>query len=416
MVRTGEHNRLRPALTALVIGGCAMSAFYVAGLDEARGQQGAHATSFAGPPTFADVVEQVSPSVVTVSVMVEPVVVRTSSGASPFQGTPFEDFFGGFGMPNQPALPLPQPRRGEGSGFIIDEAGYIATNNHVVDGASRVMVTLASGEQLEASVVGSDPLTDLALIKVDNGRALPALTLGDSDRARIGDWVLAIGNPFGLGGTATAGIISARGRELQEGRRYDDFLQIDAAINSGNSGGPVFNAAGEVIGINTAIYSPSGGSVGIGFAIPSNQARDVLDELRQDGRVDRGWLGIRMQVDDPAGADVDGVVVEAVTAGGPAEAAGIEPGDVITSFNGQPVDSSRTLRLLVGALNANDRVEVEVRRDGGRQVLMAELGQFDEAALQAAAPVAPESRPERFREMPEQYRSYPQAPQFFFRR
>jgi serine protease Do len=265
---------------------------------------------------------------------------------------------------------------------------------------------LASGEQLEARVVGTDPRTDLALIKVDDARDLPALTLGNSDRARIGDWVLAIGNPFGLGGTATAGIISARSRDIQAGY-YDDFLQIDAAINSGNSGGPVFNAFGEVIGINTAIYSPSGGSVGIGFAIPSNQARDVLDELRQDGRVDRGWLGISMDLDMPGR---DGVLVDDVTRGGPAEAAGIERGDVITRFNGEPVESTRKLSRLVGSLNANDRVEIEIRRDGGRQLLTAELEQLDEARLQAAVPVTPVNRPRQ------QYRNYPQTPEPNFRR
>jgi serine protease Do len=401
MLRTGAKLKARPALMALVIGGGLLAGIFIAGQDEALGQQGAQATAFAGPPSFADVVEQVSPSVVTVAVTMQPVAYQTSQGASPFSGTPFEDFFNGFGGPDQRMVPV--PRQGEGSGFIIDKDGYIATNNHVVDGATRVTVTLASGEQLEARVVGTDPRTDLALIKVDEGHDLPALKLGDSDRARIGDWVLAIGNPFGLGGTATAGIISARGRDIQAGY-YDDFLQIDAAINSGNSGGPVFNAAGEVIGINTAIYSPTGGSVGIGFAIPSNQARNVLADLREDGRVSRGWLGISMQPDDQD-ANTHGVVVADVMEGGPADGAGLERGDVITRFNGQDVDSSRTLSRLVGSLEAGDKVVIDILRDGDRRELTARLDQLDESRLQAAVPEQPDRGPDR-------YRSYPQQPYY----
>jgi serine protease Do len=386
---------------AVAIGTLALAGILIAGPDEARGQQGNQATSFAGPPSFADVVEQVSPAVVTVAVTMQPVAYQTSAGVSPFSGTPFEDFFGGFGVPDQRVMPL--PRKGEGSGFIIDGDGYIATNNHVVEGATEVTVTLANGEQLEARVVGTDPRTDLALIKVDEGHDLPALALGDSDHARIGDWVLAIGNPFGLGGTATAGIISARGRDIQAGY-YDDFLQIDAAINSGNSGGPVFNAAGEVIGINTAIYSPTGGSVGIGFAIPSNQARNVLAELREDGQVNRGWLGISMVPDEADQSD--GVVVDGVLVNGPADAAGLRRGDVITRFNGQDVSSTRTLARLVGALDAGDKVEIEIMRDGDRQSLTARLEELDEARLQAAVPATPEFGPDTYRSFPQQQPYY----------
>jgi len=405
MLRSGTRLRARPALLALIVGAGALAGLFVMGLGEAQGQQDSQSLSFAGPPSFADVFEQVSPAVVTVAVTMEPVTYRTSSGMSPFAGTPFEDFFGGFNFPDGRAVP--QPRRGEGSGFVIDADGYIATNNHVVDGASHVTVTLQSGEQLEARVVGTDPRTDLALIKVENDVDLPTVALGDSDRARIGDWVLAIGNPFGLGGTATAGIVSARSRDINAGY-YDDFLQIDAAINSGNSGGPVFNAAGEVIGINTAIYSPTGGSVGIGFAIPSNQARDVLAELREDGQVDRGWLGISMRTEGDDG-DRGGVFVEEVVVDGPADQAGIARGDVITKFDGRPVESTRALARLVGALDAGDEVEIEIERDGVRRTLRAELEQLDEARLQAAVPVAPDNGPDR-------YRRFPQQPEPFYRR
>ena len=377
MLRIGRIVHSRSGWMALVLCGGATLGLLVAGLGAAQDRQ---EQSFAGPPTFADVFEQVNPAVVTVAVTMEAVAWQTGSGSSPFAGTPFEDFFGNFGQsdPRQ----MPQPRRGEGSGFIIDPAGYIATNYHVVDGASQLTVTLASGEELPATVVGTDPRTDLALIKVETGRNLPALRFGDSDRARIGDWVLAIGNPFGLGGTATAGIVSARSRDIQSGP-YDDFLQIDAAINSGNSGGPVFNAAGDVIGINTAIFSPSGGSVGIGFAIPSNLAQDVLEDLRENGEVSRGWLGVGIEAVDQS--ESGGARITTIQPGGPAEAAGIMAGDIVMQFNGQAVDSPKTLSRLVGSLDAGADVAVEVLRDGSRRELKAELGKLDDAELQAAA-------------------------------
>lgn len=380
MLRIGRLVHSRSAWMALVLCGGATLGLLVAGLGAAQDRQ---AQSFAGPPTFADVFEQVNPAVVTVAVTMEAVAWQTGSGSSPFAGTPFEDFFGNFGPSDPRQLPqMPQPRQGEGSGFIVDPAGYIATNYHVVDGASQLTVTLASGEELPATVVGTDPRTDLALIKVETGRNLPALRFGDSDRARIGDWVLAIGNPFGLGGTATAGIVSARSRDIQSGP-YDDFLQIDAAINSGNSGGPVFNAAGDVIGINTAIFSPSGGSVGIGFAIPSNLAQDVLEDLRENGEVSRGWLGVSIEVVDQN--ESAGARITSVQAGGPAEAAGIQAGDIVTRFNGQEVDSPKTLSRLVGSLDAGEDVAVELLREGNSRRLTAELGKLDEAQLQAAA-------------------------------
>ena len=406
-MRSGLSARSRAGWAALVIGAGALTVYLVGSYVEAQGQQAPAAPEFADRPSFADVFEQVNPAVVTVSVTMQSVADWYDSrqispfAGTPFEGTPFEEYFRR--MPNQ-GFAMPQPRQGVGSGFIIDREGYIATNNHVVQDASALTVTLASGEELEARVVGTDPRTDLALIKVESDGDLPVVRFGDSDRMRVGEWVLAIGNPFGLGGTATAGIVSALGRDIGAAA-YDDFLQIDAAINSGNSGGPVFNAAGEVIGINTAIFSPSGGSVGIGFAIPSAQAQDVLMDLRENGIVSRGWLGIAMRPDERAG-NVDGVVVDAVTSGGPAAAAGLMAGDVVTRFAGQPVDSTRTLQRLVGTREAGDEVSVQVLRDGQVRELAVELGELDEAALQAAeggellkpplqrpAPRSPQSQP-----------------------
>jgi serine protease Do len=367
MMRSGLRLQSRVGGMALVAGAAIVSTILVAGLGLAQDRQTA---SFAALPSFADVVAEVNPSVVTVSVMMQPVGYQSSGGAAPWSGTPYENFFGRFGFPEQ----MPAPRQGMGSGFVIDPDGYIATNNHVVDGAREVTVTLSTGEELPARVVGTDPRTDLALIKVDAGRNLTALRFGDSDRARVGEWVLA------------TGIISARGRDIHAGA-YDDFLQIDAAINSGNSGGPVFNSSGEVIGINTAIFSPSGGNVGIGFAIPSNQARNVLDELRENGVVSRGWLGIEMTpVTDANGSARAGVRVERVDPVGPAADAGIEAGDVITRFNGTAIDSTRTLARLVGDLDAGDKVDIELQRDGNARKLTARLGKLDEAQLQAAVP------------------------------
>jgi serine protease Do len=386
----------------VAVGG-ALLGLLVAGLGSAQDGQSAASQSFAGPPSFADVIEQVSPAVVNIAVTKQAIQYSSGPGGSPFAGVPLDDLLEQFGFGgDQWRAPSPVPQRGEGSGFIIDADGYIATNNHVVDGASEVTVRLNSGEELAARVVGTDERTDLALLQVEGRRDLPALNLGDSDQSRVGDWVLAIGNPFGLGGSATAGIISARGRDIQSGP-YDDYLQIDAPINAGNSGGPVFNARGEVIGINTAIFSPNGGNIGIGFAIPSNQARSILNELREGGIVSRGWLGVEIQsVERARGVDAEangldgeraGALIARVVTNGPADSAGLQSGDIITRFDGQAIETARSLSLLVGELDAGDEIELEYQRDGQRHETTTVLGALDETDARASLePIEPQQR------------------------
>jgi serine protease Do len=260
-------------------------------------------------------------------------------------------------------------QRALGSGFIIDPAGYIVTNNHVVDGAHAVSVTLTDGKKYKAKVIGHDAKTDLALVKIDAGHPLPYVSFGDSDNEHEGDWVIAVGNPFGLGGTVTAGIVSGHGRDINSGP-YDDFLQIDAPINPGNSGGPLFNQSGQVIGIDTAIYSPSGGSVGIGFAIPSNVARNIVDQLRQHGTIARGYLGVQMQplTDSLAKAvglpNNQGVLVDTVTKGSPASNADLQQGDVITTFDGHAITGTRDLAMAVANTPSGKTVSMTVWRNG----------------------------------------------------
>jgi serine protease Do len=349
----------------------------------------------AGPPSFADVIDEVSPAVVNISVRKVARIMPTADlRRLPRGAAPFDDFFERFfGAPGAPGYrEMPRDSEALGSGFIIAEEGYIATNRHVIEGADEVFVTLHSGERLPAMIVGQDERTDIALLKIDAPDDLAALSFGDSDRARVGDWVLAIGNPFGLGGTATAGIISARGRDIQSGL-YDDYLQIDAPINQGNSGGPVFNAAGEVIGINTAIFSPNGGSIGIGFAIPANQAKTIIAELKETGSVSRGWLGVQIQgldeeIAQSLGLDgTDGALIADVVADGPAGRAGLMPGDVVTELDGQRVDSPKTLGRLVAAQDAGSEVSLTIYRDGRERELAVQLGELDTPAQVAS--VAP---------------------------
>ncbi len=304
-------------------------------------------------------------------------------------GSPFEDFFKEFFEKNQPRR---QQRRATslGSGFIIDERGYVVTNNHVIQDADEINVVLYDDTRLDAKVIGRDPKTDIAILKVEPEGKLTAVDFGDSDKMRIGDWLVAIGNPFGFGGTVTTGIISARGRDINAGP-YDDFLQTDAPINRGNSGGPMFNLDGEVIGIATAIFSPSGGSVGIGFAIPANSAQPVIRQLLEHGEVRRGWLGVRIQtvteeiaetlgLDEPIGALVASVIPD-----GPAEKAGIKAGDVIVEFDGKVVEQMRKLPRIVADTDIGEAVPVKVWRKNGEVNVKVDIGVLEETEQVVAA-------------------------------
>lgn len=327
---------------------------------------------------FADLIEEVEPSVVTIEVEKLARAQLSGHGSDPRADEFFERFFGPRGMnPSQPG-----PVRGAGSGFVVDEAGYIVTNNHVIADAETVSVRLSDDRQFTAQVIGTDEKTDLALLKID-ADDLPATSFGDSDGTRVGDWVVAIGNPFGLGGTATVGIVSARGRDIRSGP-YDDYIQIDAPINKGNSGGPIFNTRGEVVGVNTAIFSPNGGSVGIGFAIPANQVQNIVAELKSDGTVDRGWLGVQLQDINEELAEglglesQQGALIADVVDSSPAEKAGIEVGDIILGYDGREVLNARALSRIVGASDQDDRVTLEIHRGDERIELEVTLGAADE--------------------------------------
>ena len=347
---------------------------------------------------FADLVERVAPAVVNISTSHEP---RGGSGGEesspspefPFPqmppGSEFEDYFREFFNRREQERQLPRPSLSLGSGFIVDPTGYVVTNNHVIGDADKVEVVLRDETTYEAEVIGIDSKTDLALLKIERDKPFPFVQFGDSDTVRVGDWVIAIGNPFGLGSSVSAGIISARGRDIRSGP-YDDFLQVDAPINRGNSGGPSFNLKGEVIGVNTAIFSPSGGNVGIGFAIPANLARPVVDSLKETGRVARGWLGVRIQtvtdeIADSLGLDDHrGALVASVTPGGPAEQSLIEPGDVVLSFDGKDVDRMRSLPRIVAETPIGKEVPVVVWRRGEERTLRVTVGELPEEPELAA--------------------------------
>ena len=341
------------------------------------------------PVGFADIVERVKPSVISVKVNINEKVAKDDSGNddSPFQpGSPMERFFRRFGGPDglPPGLRgMPTGRgvvTGQGSGFFISADGYAVTNNHVVDGADKVEVTTDDGKIYKAKVIGTDARTDLALIKVEGGSNFPFAKLSDG-KPRIGDWVLAVGNPFGLGGTVTAGIVSARGRDIGNGP-YDDFIQIDAPVNKGNSGGPAFDTSGEVIGVNTAIYSPSGGSVGIAFSIPASTVKSVIAQLKDKGSVSRGWIGVQIQPVTPDIADslglkkAEGALVAEPQANGPAAKAGIESGDVITKVNGEAVKDARELARTIGGFAPGAAVKLDVLHKGQDKVVNLTLGQL----------------------------------------
>jgi serine protease Do len=342
------------------------------------------------PVGFADIVERVKPSVISVKVNINEKLAKDDSSSnddSPFQpGSPMERFFRRFGGPDGlPPGPRGGPRghgavTGQGSGFFISADGYAVTNNHVVDGADKVEVTTDDGKTYSAKVIGTDARTDVALIKVEGGSNFPFAKLSDG-KPRIGDWVLAVGNPFGLGGTVTAGIVSASGRDIGNGP-YDDFIQIDAPVNKGNSGGPAFNTEGEVMGVNTAIYSPSGGSVGIAFSIPASTVKNVIAQLKDKGSVSRGWIGVQIQPVTPDIADslglkkAEGALVAEPQASGPAAKAGIESGDVITAVNGETVKDARELARTIGALPPGNAVKLNVLHKGQDKVVNITLGQL----------------------------------------
>jgi len=314
------------------------------------------------PESFSPLVKQVLPAVVNIA-------VTENLGAGPvirlppeLRGTPFEkQFRERFSGRREQVI-------GAGSGFIIDPAGYIVTNRHVVGRADKIVVALTDGTELPARLIGTDELTDIALIKINASRPLPFVQFGDSRQVEVGDWILAAGNPFGLGGSVSAGIISARGRELGAGP-FDDFLQLDAPINPGNSGGPTFNMDGQVIGVNTAIVSPSGGSVGIGFAIPSEIAARIVQQLRDKGRIERGWLGVSMQE-----IQTPGVGIAGVERSGPAAQAGLRTGDVVTAVDGARIETSRELVRHIAAKSPGSRVTLTVQRQGREMSLPVTIG------------------------------------------
>jgi serine protease Do len=345
------------------------------------------------PDSFAELAEKVSPSVVNITTST---TVAASSGPQPIvpEGSPFEDFFRDFMDRNQNGGPSPRQSQALGSGFVISEDGYIVTNNHVIQGADEINVEFFSGGELQATVVGTDPNTDLALLKVEADEPLAFVPWGESDEMRVGDWVMAMGNPLGQGFSVSAGIVSARGRALSGS--FDDYIQTDAAINRGNSGGPLFNLDGEVIGVNTAILSPNGGSIGIGFAMSSRVATNVIDQLQRFGETRRGWLGVRIQdvSDDVAEAigleEVRGALVTDVPEGPSAEA-GMQSGDVILSFDGMEVNDTRELVQRVANTEIGKEVRVVVFRDGATQTLTVVLGRREEAeAVPASAPATEE--------------------------
>ena len=329
------------------------------------------------PVGFADIVEKVKPAVISVRVKIDqPAGSNDSDDALPFPpGSPFEKFFRQFGTPNMPNGH--EIITGQGSGFFISSDGYAVTNNHVVQNAENVQVTTDDGKTFTAKVIGADPRTDLALIKID-GNDFPYVKLSDTT-PRVGDWVLAVGNPFGLGGTVTAGIVSARGRDIGAGP-YDDFIQIDAPVNKGNSGGPTFDVDGNVIGVNTAIFSPSGGSVGIAFAIPADTVKSVIAQLRDKGSVSRGWIGVQIQSVTPDIADSmglkqpTGALVSEPQKDSPAAKAGIASGDVITSVNDEPVKDARDLARKIGTMSPGTTVKLGMVHQNADKTVSLTLG------------------------------------------
>ena len=336
------------------------------------------AQAFGAPESFAELAEKISPAVVNITTSA---VIAAPTDGMPMvpEGSPFQDFFDDFGGPGPGG---PQRSEALGSGFVISEDGYIVTNNHVIEGADEITIEFFTGEKLKAKLVGTDPKTDIAVLKVESEKPLPFVSFGNSDLMRVGDWVMAMGNPLGQGFSVSAGIVSARGRELSGS--YDDFIQTDAAINRGNSGGPLFNMDGQVVGVNTAILSPNGGSIGIGFSMASNVVTKVVDQLKEFGETRRGWLGVRIQdmtpeIAESMGlADARGALVTDVP-DGPAKDAGIKSGDVITRFGADDVADAGDLTRRVADAPIGEAVPVIVLREGRTETLAVTLGRREEA-------------------------------------
>tara|TARA_R110001606_G_scaffold99340_2_gene219212 strand:- start:406 stop:1941 length:1536 start_codon:yes stop_codon:yes gene_type:complete len=378
----------RQALVAAVFGAAAVGTLALSPKifsPEAGAQPIAIEAPRGAPLSFADLIERVEPAVVSVNVVSEREVGKLADMEQffeQFRGMPGFDEFLENRKQQQEDNPEPetQEARSLGSGFLISKDGYVVTNNHVVENATEIMVTLKDGRELDAELVGTDSQTDLAVLRIKEKGTYPYVRFGNSHDLRKGDWVVALGNPFGLGGTATAGILSADGRDIGAGP-YTDFLQIDASINRGNSGGPTFDLNGNVVGVNTAIFSPTGGSVGIGFAIPAELANEVTQAIIKDGRVSRGWLGVAIQdlTSDMAEAqglkNNEGAIIADVTNGSPAEKGGLERGDIILSVNSQKVTDATTTTRLVGKLIANTSNKFEVLRGGKRQTVSVTVGE-----------------------------------------
>lgn len=396
-----KKSRFATVIVAAAVVGAGFASYGTAQLASPAYAEAVRLEAPVAAPGFADVVDAVSPAVVSVRVRARVNNVSDrSQGGFDFRGSPFEDLpeshpfrrffdreFGGRDFENRrfgerrPDRPRRARPVSQGSGFFISGDGFIVTNNHVIENGEQFTVIMNDGTELDAELIGADPRTDLAVLKVEDDRDFTYVTFDDDNATRVGDWVVAVGNPFGLGGTVTAGIVSARGRDIGAGP-YDDFLQIDAAVNRGNSGGPTFNLSGEVVGVNTAIFSPSGGNVGIAFAVPASVAGDVVAELIEDGDVERGWLGVRIQpvtdeIAESLGlADASGAIVADPEEGAPAARAGIRAGDVITAVNGAAVDGPRDLSRAIAAFDPGTDVTITIQRNGDSRDLEVELGEL----------------------------------------
>ena len=378
LLEAGVPGRVRAAILGLATG------LLLAGAAAAR-----------GPESLADLAAEVTPAVVNISASTTSTGAPSRPRTAPPPGTPFEDLFEEFfrrrgGQGGREAMPRPRRSNSLGSGFVIDSSGLVVTNNHVIGEANDIQVIFSDGTRLKAEIVGKDTKVDLAVLRVKPDKPLKAVTFGDSEAMRPGDWVMAIGNPFGLGGSVSAGIVSARGRNIESGP-YDNYIQTDAAINKGNSGGPLFNMKGEVIGINTAILSPTGGSVGIGFAVPAAVAKPVVDQLREFGETRRGWLGVRIQSVDDATAEAlglgsaRGALIAGIDEKGPARPAGLEIGDVIVKFDGREVKESRELPLIVASTPVGKSVEVVIIRKKEQLTKSVTLARLEDGERSASA-------------------------------